>query len=61
MVTNLYGSANNSNAPATLSVESGAPVITVDVAHPVAHRGLGSDQTFDVTAFGTAPGVSGGM
>ncbi|MGP8236823.1 MAG: lectin-like domain-containing protein, partial [Limisphaerales bacterium] len=55
MVTNLYGSANNSNAPATLSVESGAPVITVDVAPLSLIAGLGSDQTFDVTAFGTAP------
>jgi hypothetical protein len=52
---NPYGSANNSNSPTTLYVESGAPSITVDISPLLLIADLGSQQTFDVTVYGTAP------
>jgi hypothetical protein len=54
-VSNLYGSANNSNSPTTLTIESGAPDITVDISPLTLIAALGGQQTFDVTVYGTAP------
>jgi hypothetical protein len=53
--SNLFGAANNSNSPTTLTVESGAPTIAVDVSPLSFLAALGSQQTLDVTVYGTAP------